>query len=243
METINYKGYVIKVHLDDMGTDPREEMDCWTGKMVCFHSRYNLGDKHDYSPEGLKNELAMEVCPGIEDLMNYWNDGSGWERFQSEEKSDAMIAKAVDAVLEKYYVILPLYLYDHSGITMSTSSFPCPWDSGMVGIIFATWKKLKKEFGEDCTLERAKGTLEGEVKFYDHYLCGDVYGFVIEDPEGEEIDDGSCWGFYGDPDESGLVEDAKSSIDHKIQRIRKEMIEEEIKEQEIEHFFKNSWAY
>ena len=27
-------------------------------------------------------------------------------------------------------VILPLYLYDHSGITMNTTGFSCPWDSG-----------------------------------------------------------------------------------------------------------------
>jgi len=30
---------------------------------------------------------------------------------------------------------LPLYLYDHSGITMRTTSFADPWDSGQVGII------------------------------------------------------------------------------------------------------------
>ena len=30
-------------------------------------------------------------------------------------------------------VILPLYLHDHSGLTMNTSGFHCPWDSGQVG--------------------------------------------------------------------------------------------------------------
>ena len=45
------------------------------------------------------------------------------------------------------YVILPLYLYDHSGITMSTSVFSCPWDSGQVGWIYAEKKKLIEETG------------------------------------------------------------------------------------------------
>ena len=35
-------------------------------------------------------------------------------------------------------VILPLYLYDHSGITMNTCGFSCPWDSGQVGWIYAS---------------------------------------------------------------------------------------------------------
>ena len=37
-------------------------------------------------------------------------------------------------------VILPLYLYDHSGIRMNTSGFHCPWDSGQVGFIFVSAK-------------------------------------------------------------------------------------------------------
>lgn len=230
-----YKGYEIEIHQDEFGEDPRENMD-WIGTMVCFHPNYNLGDKHDYSPEGFTTELAIEVCPGIEDLLYYWNSGNGWEKFQSEEKSDAMIKKAVDAVMNKHYFLLPLYLYDHSGITMSTSPFSCQWDSGMVGAIFATWEKLRSELGEDCTKDLALGCLQNEVRIYDNYLCGEVFGYVIKDPEGEEIDDGSCWGYYGNPDESGLWDDATGVIDADIER-------KEVKEREIEHFFRNCWAY
>ena len=32
--------------------------------------------------------------------------------------------------------ILPLYLYDHSGLTMSTNDFGDRWDSGCVGFIY-----------------------------------------------------------------------------------------------------------
>ena len=38
---------------------------------------------------------------------------------------------------------LNLYLYDHSGITMNVSGFPCPWDSGQVGFIYMTKKNLR----------------------------------------------------------------------------------------------------
>ena len=100
-------------------------------------------------------------------------------------------------------VILPLYLYDHSGITMSTSNstypFNCPWDSGCVGFIYVTKTALRKELSKQRlskkSLEYAKRVLLQEVETYDEYLTGQVYGYVIEDKSGEHLD--SCWGFYG----------------------------------------------
>ncbi|MCK4237452.1 MAG: hypothetical protein KAX38_10065, partial [Candidatus Krumholzibacteria bacterium] len=38
------------------------------------------------------------------------------------------IIKELDAA-----IVLPLYLLDHGGITMSTTPFSCPWDSGQIG--------------------------------------------------------------------------------------------------------------
>lgn len=109
---------------------------------------------------------------------------------------------------------LPLYLYDHSGITMSTGPFTCPWDSGQVGWIIATRESLESGGHNIDKLEVAKVEewLRNEVEIYDQYLRGDIYGFVMRDPPcktcdgpGEEGD--SCWGFFGDnPIENGMDE-------------------------------------
>lgn len=85
-------------------------------------------------------------------------------------------------------VVLPLYLYDHSGVTMSTSSFSCQWDSGQVGYIWAVPDDNYSE--QDLTQ-----ILQQEVVEYDQYLTGDVYGYTIEDEDGKVVD--SCYGFYG----------------------------------------------
>ena len=42
-------------------------------------------------------------------------------------------------------IILPLYLYDHSGISMKTTPFSCQWDSGQVGWIYVEKKKCLQE--------------------------------------------------------------------------------------------------
>jgi hypothetical protein len=126
----------VRVFYDNDPESPRE----WDnlGTMVCFHGRYNLGDKHSYDK-------------------------------RSELKNDIMEN-------ENVHTILPLYLYDHSGITISTSPFGCKWDTTQVGFIFVSKEKVKSE-GIDET--RVEEYLENEVKTYDQYLRGDVYGYEI----------------------------------------------------------------
>lgn len=99
----------------------------------------------------------------------------------------------------KAEIILPLFLYDHSGITMYTTGDGGyrqheAWDSGQVGFIYCTQEDIDREWDGDA--KQAEECLRGEIKTYDQYLTGDVYGFSITNPKtGEEID--SCWGFYG----------------------------------------------
>jgi len=101
-----------------------------------------------------------------------------------------------------YNVILPLYLYDHGGITMNTGGFSCPWDSGQVGWIYASYEDVRSEYGS-LDLDRAESLLKSEVESYDHYLTGQCYGFKLYEND-NEID--SCWGFLGD------ISDVKDSI-------------------------------
>jgi len=111
-------------------------------------------------------------------------------------------AKALYEKTVKQGVALPLYLYDHSGITMSTSPFSCPWDSGQVGFIYADKEMILKMFGKERMGKGMKQTaldsLQKEVEIYDQYLTGDVYFYTIKDEAGEVID--SCGGFFGEED-------------------------------------------
>jgi hypothetical protein len=123
------------------------------------------------------------------------NDYDGWEELKEQIEKDYNVG-----------VILPLYLYDHSGITMNTTGFGCQWDSGQVGWIFCTKEDMESNFmklsGQDL-IERSEVLLKGEVETYDQYLTGDVYGYRVSEvktcSEGheheEELD--SCWGYYG----------------------------------------------
>lgn len=124
-------------------------------------------------------------------------------------------------------IALPLFMYDHSGITFNTGGFSCPWDSGQVGYVFVTLDAARKEFGwKHITKQRREKILDvlrGTVETLDQYVTGDVYGYVIsqvdedledwEDEEGEHID--SCWGFYG---YDYALEEAKSTLDYIVRK-------------------------
>jgi len=109
-------------------------------------------------------------------------------------------------------VILPIYLYEHGGVTINTTGFSCEWDSMQLGFIFVSREKIKAEFGEHGgrTDEQIETYLRGEVETYDQYLRGDIYGFILREPpcptcEGPGKAGDSCWGFYGsDPVENGM---------------------------------------
>jgi len=110
-------------------------------------------------------------------------------------------------------VYLPLYLYDHSGISISTTPFECRWDSGQVGYIYATKAEIRKWFAvKRCTqkvIEKALEVFISIIKEYDSYLRGEVYGFTITSICNNDLE--SIWGYVGDIDY--VIEEAKKIID------------------------------
>lgn len=195
-------GYVLRLYQEEQEgaiDNPRE----WNnaGTMVCWHSRYNLGDHHcNASPRDFLENLAYEIDQKTQAQLEcqYYEDTAMTE----EDYMNALME-----VIQQGAYILPLYLYDHSGITMNTSGFSCPWDSGQVGWIYMTYDTAQKEHFNE---QEAINCLNGEVKCYDQYINGEVYGYQIveTDEEGNEIDSvAGCTGFYGDDmEENGMIE-------------------------------------
>jgi len=196
----------VRLEQDQDASSPREDDN--VGMMTCFHRRYTLGDEHSHeSNSAFLFSLASEHYADLEDLLDnrmysrmvtasYDQPEYKTQRKAWDEARDAFIWKAID----KHYVILPLGLYDHSGISMYVGSQPSPfdpggWDSGQVGWIYVSAEKARKEFGRKWR-KRAEECLRAEVKVYDDFITGNVWGFVVEGADGECVD--SCWGFVGD---------------------------------------------
>ena len=197
-----FGNYTIKVEQDSMAESPRE----WDnlGTMTCWHRNYNLGDVNGRSTYTEQDD--------------FWFDISGVE----DNGEDGDLKRARKVAFEKN-IMLPLYLYDHSGITMNTTGFSCGWDSGTVGWIHVSLEDVRKEYSVKRVSAKLRKRIEtyltNEVETYDNYITGNVYGFTItrEDADGEEIDVDSCWGFFGY--QNGYMdEDIKINITGDIER-------------------------
>ena len=135
------------------------------------------------------------------------------------------------------YYIFPVEAYIHSGISLRlfTGTKHCKFDSSVSGYVLVR----KVVFSEEDSIKVA----ESLISDWNMYIGGEVYGYIIEKPktiysitkedfdkellegttvrdleskfsisaEWEEVD--SCWGYYGDPNDTCLSE-AKNIIDN-----------------------------
>ncbi len=128
---------------------------------------------------------------------------------------------------------LPVCAFVHSGNTIATHPFSCPWDSGRSGWVYCTKKKAIAEFGKKVLTEKVREAalrcLQGEVETFAQYLRGEVYGYIVErverDEDGDIVDTehlDSCWGFYG---LEYAIEEAKSSAQYHVEQDNAEAVE------------------
>lgn len=148
----------------------------------------------------------------------YQTEEDFYQHFEQEDVFDEY-RDFLDS-FEKTYIALKIYLYDHSGLTISSVPFSCQWDSGWFGIVAVSIEQVKKEYGwKVLTQSRRKKIeeyLQNEIDTYNEYLHGEVYGFQItpEDDDTEILD--SCWGFFGNDGLDQLKSECRAFIDDKI---------------------------
>ena len=190
-----YKGYTIEIVPEEYPTSPRE----WDnlGTMVCFHNRYDLGDKHEFKSNDYNS--WKEVAKGI------------------EEK----VGKAIIFPLYLYdHSGLRLKIGSFNGLLPQGHA---EFDSGQVGFIYCTYEKACKEFGKKrmskSLMSKVSKLLECEIETYDTYLAGGVVGYVVKNSKGEVTD--SCWGYY---DETAMT-DAKAIVDYNVEKEMKAKLE------------------
>jgi len=117
-------------------------------------------------------------------------------------------------------ITLPVYMYDHSGITISTKRvypYDDQWDAGQVGVIIVSEVKLKKEYSvkriTKSIIDKATNRLLAEINEYDLFLRGEIYNYhtyklkKCNMNDYHKTDEDSCGGFIGyNFTENGLFE-------------------------------------
>lgn len=179
------------------------------GIIVAWHDRYNIGDGKEHNitndPDVILEYFSQFFDEDELDRMGYI------EGYRNQLDPGRILAKMIKNFPG---IILPVHIYDHSVIAISTGEFSDPWDSGQIGYIYVTNEKLKKEFGDYYNISDNKKYLENEIETYNQYFQGDVYAFIVYElkkcskcghVEKEIID--SCAGFYStDWENNGMTD-------------------------------------
>ncbi len=173
--------------------------------MVAWHGRYDLGDAADK----IEKSTGMHK-PSADDFQE-------WAKTAPEMRGA---------------LIIPLFVYEHGGITMRAGTgFSCPWDSGQVGWIYFTRAEMLKEWGRGKrvtkkTRDAARAYAMAAVEEYADYLEGNVYGYIVrerEEEDGTPSHGDSCWGFIG---RKYVIEEARRALGYAIRERRKAKREE-----------------
>lgn len=231
-KTIEYKGFNINIHQDEHYQIDEQDDNLF---LVAYHRNFWV----DRGKRGLVT-IFNEVDFKSKDYKGrIYADGYGWKSYE-EAKAEQLINKQVrrgqyvagisqdlaqriankgkyedgsicEEALQyvKDYHIFGLEAYIHSGVSLSISqegNFPDrQWDVSQLGLVFASKKEFK-------TRPQARKAIVSYIAYYNDVLAGNVWGFTIEDAQGQEFD--SCWGYVGDYDtKGGLVDECKTTID------------------------------
>jgi len=132
-----------------------------------------------------------------------------WHRkYDLGEKIERMTEAEMREHESDIIAILPLYLFDHSGIAINTTGFSCRWDSGQVGWAFVTRDSAEQLGCADWSEEKLLAAIVDEVETYNRFITGEVFGYCILDATGEEIS--ACWGYFGTIPE--VCEEARRAV-------------------------------
>jgi len=167
------EGFEVRYLVQDSDSMPPDEMDDDHLFLVNYHRDFDVRRDKIIKKDDLKN----------------------WYRQDCEDcKDDPCLHRRWEAE----YHIFALSCYIHSGVVLSLrrgnwNPFDQQgWDTSHVGAVLVS----RKEWPD---AEKAQEAAESLVETWNQYLSGDVYGIVKEtfDKEKNQVDEGSCWGFYG----------------------------------------------
>ena len=173
-------GNTVLIKCDESPESPRT----WDNlaKIICFHSRYNIGDKHDYkhgdyssydemAKDIIRKEDAAVIMPVY--MFDHGNIQIATTPFSCPWDS----GQIGWAVVSK---------------EMARKEYSC--------------KRVTK-----AIIAKITSVVEGEIETYSQYLEGDVYGYEETDSEGKDVGSCYGF-FGSDPLKNGMQEHFSSKI-------------------------------
>lgn len=122
------------------------------------------------------------------------------------------LGSVMDAMREEGYYVVPVYALHHSVSHYSTHDFHDPWDSGVAGIAFCKKQKGLPD-DDDCL----RTIIDQEIKEYDAWVNGEIYGVARLDKTADIVDETTGWLIPGDSNRTETFKEMLSTIGIDVQ--------------------------
>jgi len=107
-----------------------------------------------------------------------------------DDFQDHLRSVKADSDPEKDFYVLPVYMFDHSGLAFSINDFNDRFDSGQIGRAYVSVQSLIENYGGDTaeTRARAQAALASELDEYQSFVNGEIYGYIYETRANPKVD-------------------------------------------------------
>lgn len=239
-ETLNLPhGYTAEIAVDEYPENPFTLWDCQPPIAVLAFG-YGLKRVENYDGHALDLPTLLGLIPAEK-----WTTREGKREilhalpFPMSDIRDEMLnmGNFRDAMSELVYDLKPsgwsewIEYFDTMESLAAVAGIPCHYtqsngysqgDSALVFV--AALPSWVDETG--VKPENQKAACECAAKLWSAWAWGDVFGVArILSPDGEEVEGGDCWGFYGNHEESGLLDHCRDIIETHRWEVEREAAE------------------
>ena len=132
--------------------------------ILTWERNYNSPDENDDTFEEFAEKHGVDVSKGCN------------------------LNSVMEAMRKEGYYVVPVYSLHHGVSHYSIDGFNDPWDSGVAGIAFC-----KKQKGLPDNDDLFRRIIEDEIKEYDAWVNGEVYGIMLLDKNEGVLDQTTNW--------------------------------------------------
>lgn len=213
IETLEYRGHIINIYQDIINENPWQDWDCEPP------IKYKAGrNSRDYGVSNAIREKLERFKPMNNEELAKLAGVSGITLEQAQQEADeyglTMTAILIDEIEDSWDDDDLARLAEIARVIGMPSKIGeiCCYNVGVsvdyLIVLTPDWYALT-----GCRIDQDKSNLDGAARLFGHWVNGEIYGYRVDGP----LCDDSCWGFFGEPEKSGLMDTARGSIDYAIQ--------------------------
>jgi len=230
VHTEEFNGFTINIMPDTDARNPFEDWDC--NPPIAVYAAYNRGIDEYATQYGnvnsvpiLTREQIKANLPAILSILDLSSPFAlrQYDNLHLVDSINDQISEYVDDLGDSERLDVLRDLYNMAGMPAVVKSVHGYSQGDYAEVLAVATPEFQEACGNGSDFDWIP-SLESSIQLFGDWAFGNVYGYQIEDENGEEID--SCWGFYGDYDAPfGAVHEAEAAINWHIACDKKDRIE------------------